>query len=112
MLEPHEPSMTERSVWPLCAALALTMPALLAFNLPPSATFFNQAAALVGWGGFLAVVAAAAQLRSRLGFPGLAALLAALGLLLAASFVSPFWAGLPWALALSGAGLIGAAALA
>jgi len=99
-------------VWPACATLALAAPALLAFNLPPSATFFNQAAALVGWGGFLILVADGAPLRSRLRDSGLAALLAALALLLAASLASPFWAGLPWALSLSSAGLIFAALLA
>jgi len=96
----------------LVGVLALTAPALLAFNLPPSATFFNQAAALVGWGGFLAVIAADAPFRPRLGSAGLLALLAALALLLASSLASPLWAGLPSALALSGAGMIAAAALA
>jgi len=90
----------------------MAAPALLAFNLPPSATFFNQAAALVGWGGFLVLVADAAPLRRRLGSSGLTALLAALALLLASSLASPLWAGLPSALALSGAGLVLAAALA
>ena len=90
----------------------MAAPALLAFNLPPSATFFNQAAAMVGWGGFLVVVADAAPLHRRLGNLGLVALLAALALLLASSLASPLWAGLPSALALSGAGMIAAAALA
>lgn len=35
---------------------AVTLPTLLAFNLPPSATFFNQAAALVGWGAWAGVL--------------------------------------------------------
>ena len=87
-------------------------PALLAFNLPPSATFFNQAAALVGWGGLLCVVVAIEPARSRLGEPGLTSLLAALGVLVMTSLASPFWAALPWALALSGTGMILAAALA
>jgi len=109
---PLESPTTGRPMWPLCAALALAAPALLAFNLPPSATFFNQAAALVGWGGFLVMVAADAPLRLRFGTPGLLSLLAALALLLASSLASPLWAGLPSALALSGAGMIAAAALA
>jgi O-antigen ligase len=96
----------------ICAALAMTAPALLAFNLPPSATFFNQAAALVGWGGFLLVLTAGIQAGRWPKAPGLAALLAALALLMAASLASPLWAGLPWALALSGAGMIAAAGLA
>ena len=39
------------------ALSAATLPTLLAFNLPPSATFFNQVAALVGWGGWTCVLA-------------------------------------------------------
>ena len=96
----------------LCAALAMAAPALLAFNLPPSATFFNQAAALVGWGGFLLALAAGIQVGRWPRAPGLAALLAALALLTAASLASPLWAHLPWALALSGGGMIAAAGLA
>jgi len=104
--------MTVRPVWPICAVPAMAAPALLAFNLPPSATFFNQAAALVGWGGFLVMVAADTPFRPRLGSSGLTALLTALALLLASSLTSPLWAGLPSALALSGAGMIAAAVLA
>jgi O-antigen ligase len=107
-----EPLTPVQRVWPTCAALAMAAPALLAFNLPPSATFFNQAAALVGWGGLLLVLAADSPLRLPRKSFGLTALLTALTLLLAASLASPLWAGLPWALALSGAGLIAAAALA
>ena len=107
-----EPSTPARRVWSACAALALATPALLAFNLPPSATFFNQAAALVGWGGLSLVLAVDAPLRLPRKSSGLTGLLGALTLLLAASLASPLWAGLPWALALSGAGLIAAAALA
>ena len=106
-----EPSTPARRVWSACAALALATPALLAFNLPPSATFFNQAAALVGWGGLSLVLAVDAPLRLPRKSSGLTGLLGALTLLLAASLASPLWAGLPWPLALSGAGLIAAAAL-
>ena len=112
MLEPLPPSNTLRRVWPVCASLALAAPALLAFNLPPSATFLNQAAAFVGWGGFLIVVAAGAPLRSRAVGVGLKALLIAFALLLAAAIASPLLFGLPWSLSLSGAGMILAAALA
>ncbi|HEY4068850.1 MAG TPA: Wzy polymerase domain-containing protein [Burkholderiaceae bacterium] len=101
----------QRLWWPTCAAIAMAAPASLAFNLPPSATFLNQAAALVGWGGFLIVAAAVLPARARLGASGLTALLAALAVLLAAALASPFWAHLPSSLGLSGAGLIAAAAL-
>ena len=90
----------------------MVAPALLAFNLPPSATFFNQAAALVGWGGFLIVIADGALLWSRPGSGGLVALLTALAFLLVASLASPLWSGLPWSLSLSGAGMVLAATLA
>ena len=45
--------------WALAVSgvLAVALPTLIAFNVAPSATFFNQAAALVGWGGFLIVLA-------------------------------------------------------
>ena len=98
-------------VWPVLATAAVAMPTALAFNLPPSATFFNQALALVGWGVWLSVLggsAAAASGASR----GLRSLQAAWALLLAAALASPLWTGLPWALSLSYAGLIAAAALA
>ena len=90
----------------------MAAPALLAFNLPPSATFLNEAAALVGWGGFLLVLTAVLPGRRWPAGPGLAALMASLALLLGAALASPLWAHLPWALGLSGAGMILAAALA
>jgi O-antigen ligase len=91
---------------------AIALPTLIAFNVPPSATFFNQAAALVGWGAWLAwLTTSIAPQRTGPG-PGLLALHAAFGLLLLAALSAPFWAALPIPLALSSAGLIVAAALA
>ena len=104
-------STTQAAPWALMATLALTVPTLLAFNLPPSSTFLNQAGALIGWGAWLTALAAS---MSGSAFPrssGLAALQAALGLLLLAALAAPIWAGLPWSLALSSAGLLLAAAL-
>ena len=43
----------------VAACVAVLLPTLIAFNVAPSATFFNQAVAFVGWGGFLLVVVAA-----------------------------------------------------
>ncbi len=94
------------------ASLALTLPTLIAFNLPPSSTFLNQAAALLGWGAWLTVLAASLNGAAAPRASGLAALQAALALLLLAALASPLWTGLPWSLALSGVALIGAAALA
>jgi len=98
--------------WPVSASLALALPMLLAFNVPPSSTFLNQAAALIGWGSWLTLLAAA--VRPGCAWPGasgLAALQAVLGLLLLSALAAPLWTGLPWSLALSGAGMIAAAAL-
>ena len=97
--------------WALAACSALALPALIAYNLPPSATFFNQAAALFGWGAWLALLAVALPDRSAPWTTGLKALMAALVVLLLAALASPLWTGQPWALSLSGAGLIGAAAV-
>ena len=111
MSESARPHRERSASWAPFACLAVTLPPLIAYNVPPSATFFNQAASLVGWGLFLLVLAAAlspaAWPRSR----GLAALLGALGLLLLAALIAPFWAALPWSLALSNAGTVAAAAL-
>ena len=96
--------------WPVSASLALALPMLLAFNVPPSSTFLNQAAALIGWGSWLTLLAAA--VRPGCAWPGasgLAALQAVLGLLLLSALAAPLWTGLPWSLALSGAGMIAAA---
>ena len=42
----------------LAATFAICTPTLLAYSFSPSATFLNQAAAVVGWGIFLSVVLA------------------------------------------------------
>lgn len=87
--------------------LAVAPPFLLAYNLTPSATLFNQLASLAGWGVLLVLMAAQGQrLAARVPAAGWALLL-----LLAAIGASPFWTGLPLSLALSGVGLVGAALL-
>ncbi|MEO7150102.1 MAG: Wzy polymerase domain-containing protein [Burkholderiaceae bacterium] len=94
------------------AALAVALPTFIAYNLPPSATFLNQAAALVGWGVFLLVLATALPRGAWRLAASAAPLLAALGLLLGAALLSPLWTGLPASLALSSGGAIAAALLA
>ena len=94
------------------ALAAVALPTLIAFNLPPSATFFNQAAAYIGWGAWLFVLASAPGVS--LAGPwrgGLAALLAMFALLAASAGAAPFWAALPWTLALSSLATLAAAAL-
>ncbi|MES2099505.1 MAG: Wzy polymerase domain-containing protein [Pseudomonadota bacterium] len=100
--------------WPLVAGAAFTLPTLLAFNLPPSATFLNQAAALIGWGAWLVALAASVGAPADAGSAsrGLTCVRAALALLLLAALVAPLWAGQPWSLALSAAAMLGAAGLA
>lgn len=91
--------------WHLSAALAVALPALLAFNVPPSATFLNQAAALICWGGLgrvLAQVAPALPGRVR---PATPAVAASLGILMVAA-LGALAAGLPMPLAVSSAGVL------
>ena len=96
----------------LSACAALAVPSLLAFNLPPSSTFLNQAAALIGWGAwFVFLLGSSERVRGPASHP-LMAFQAALAILLLAALASPLWTGLPWSLALSAVGMIGAAALA
>mgnify|MGYP003379671120 CR=1 FL=1 len=47
------------------ALVAAGMPALLAYNLPPSATLFNQATAFVGWAAFALIAATGSTHTSR-----------------------------------------------
>jgi len=96
------------------AVIAIAGPALLAFNVPPSATFLNQAIALAGWGIFTGLLMAAPE-RSGIRWPtgrGLWAVLAALALMfLSALGAACGSSALPWGLALSSAGLIAATAV-
>ena len=99
-------------VLPWAATLAIAPATLIAYNLPPSATFFNQAAALFGWGIWLLLLADAARLRNSHPSPtALRALWLALALLLLAALAAPLWTGQPWSLSLSAAGLILASAV-
>ncbi|RVT52652.1 PglL family O-oligosaccharyltransferase [Rubrivivax albus] len=94
------------SVQHLAAALAATLPSLLAYNPPPSPTLLNQALALAVWGLF-AAVAAGAWRSARPAWPlGLALGGVALGV------VGSWGPGaLPSSLALSALGLLLAAAV-
>jgi O-antigen ligase len=94
----------------LAAPLAVALPPLLAFNLPPSGTFLNQAAALIGWAAWLAVLSAKLP-RPQRPPAGLVALLAALGIMVLSALGSMAWAGLPATLGASAIGMLLAAAL-
>jgi hypothetical protein len=88
------------------AVFAVAVPTLIAFNVAPSATFFNQAAALVGWGGFLIVLATclpgSAWPRSR----GALALLAAMTLTAISALSASVFGAVPSTLSLSAVGTI------
>ena len=96
----------------IVACVAVVLPTLIAFNVAPSATLFNQVAALVGWGGFLLVVGAALSQLARPRSSGAIALLASMLALTAMALGASLWAGAPWSLSLSSAGMILSAMLA
>lgn len=89
----------------LVALPAIAVPALVAFNLPPSATFLNQAVALVGWGSFGAVLAQSASRFAGSENPSVWAVMAALGVLMTAAFAA-LADGLPITQVLSAAGIL------
>ncbi|MCB1998505.1 MAG: O-antigen ligase C-terminal domain-containing protein, partial [Rhodoferax sp.] len=90
----------------LAAALAATLPALLAYNPPPSPTFLNQALALALWGVF-AAFASGPWRAARPAWP--------LGLALGGVMLGVLWSwgpgALPASLALSALGLLAASAV-
>jgi O-antigen ligase len=96
----------------VAALLAICGPALLARNIAPSATFFNQALALVGWGLFLALIATNLTTEPARALRKSAPALIALTLLVLATAFSFLFERLPAALALSSLGLLAAAMLA
>ena len=105
---PHAPSPW----WPaLAATVAVALPTLIAFNVAPSATFFNQAAAFVGWGGFLMVLAALVPRSAWPRSPASLALLGALTLTAIDALAATIFSAMPWSLSLSSAGMIIAAVL-
>ncbi len=101
------------AVWlALLACAAVALPTLIAFNVPPSATFFNQAAAYVGWGGFLLVLGASMPSDAWSHVSRAATLLAAMALLLVLAFAGSLWRSVPWSISLSAMGTIASAILA
>jgi O-antigen ligase len=96
-------------VWGVLASLALSIPSLLAYNLPPSSTFLNQAGALIGWGAFLVVISSALESVGRV--TSQAVMNVAYGLIALAGLTSHLWTNLPLSLALSSVSLVLAATL-
>ena len=98
--------------WTATATLAVAFPTLVAYNVAPSATFFNQAVAFVGWGGFLLVLAAVLPRHTWPRSQASLALQGSMALLLVAAIGASLWAAEPWSLSLSSAGTIAGAILA
>ena len=109
--------LADRPALAAIAVLAASAPSLLAYNVSPSPTFFNQALAIALWGWFVVAVAQGAggvQVRAAPWndiWRGPAALLAALALLLGAAVWSGTVGALPGSLTLSAVGLLAAAAV-
>ncbi|WP_280153282.1 O-antigen ligase family protein [Piscinibacter sp. XHJ-5] len=92
------------------AMLAIALPTVLARNIPPSATFVNQAAALLGWSLFMLAWSRSCRSAWPLG-RGAAALMAALGLSAVAALASYAFGSLPKSLALGPVASVAAAGL-
>jgi O-antigen ligase len=93
--------------WWTPAVAAVAVPVLLASNLPPSPTFFNQAAAIIGWGVFACAVGW--QLRGPVRWRGgLLSLIAAMGLVGLAAAGASLFDGLPAPLMWSAVGVMAA----
>ena len=95
----------DRVPWPAAAVAAVALPTAVAWNLPPSATFFNQAIALVGWGVALTVAAMGLSARDVPASRGSMAVLGALAVSIATALAAPLH-GAPWSLAFSAAGTV------
>ena len=86
------------------AVVACVIPTHIALSISPSATLFNQLAAIAAWG----VLAAMLSARASLGSGGFAALMA-LGVMLLASGLSAVWYQQPVSLVMESVGMLVAA---
>ena len=87
---------------------AALLPGLIAYNVPPSPTLLNQAAALGLWGLAMAAMAPSCGGTMRAAAARTGALQAALLLVAAAALLSSALGALPWAMGTSAAGLLAA----
>lgn len=93
------------------AAASISVPALLTLNVPPSSTFLNQAAAVIGWGAFLTSLASS-QRYPRIPFcSALGVLLVCLGAVGLAALVSQRVGALPVSVSTSASCTVAAAML-
>lgn len=103
--------MSSRTLHPgltLAICLACAIGSLIAYNQPPSTTLFNQVAALMAWGGLVALPLAVSG-APRIGTGQAWSALLALVLLLCAALASVWWAQLPLSLALQAVALLAGA---
>lgn len=110
MQQDLSPPRINVAIWTAIVIAAICIPTLIAFNLPPSATFFNQIASLIGWGSFLVTMTALIPGLNVSLHRGPFALLAPLAVIGAAAVLSFFKCGLPLSIALSALGMLVAAA--
>lgn len=102
----HGPVISNHLPITVGALVAVGLPALVAFNLPPTSTFFNQAASVIAWGGFVGLAARqvagrpAHLFRTSLSRP----LLWSLALLIGSVLTSVSLGQLPWSIALCALG--------
>jgi len=95
----------------VAASLAICGPALLARNVSPSATFFNQAIALIGWGLLLALASASMPRSGAWELRRVAPGVLALGVMALGTAFANVFERLPGSLALSALALLASAAL-
>src|SRR5689334_6598893 len=93
------------------ACVALALPTLVAFNTAPSATFFNQCAAVMGWAGALIALDDAVDRGAGGWSAGWAALAGGLAICLIWAVAASSLAAVPWSLARSNGAMILAAIL-
>jgi O-antigen ligase len=93
----------------LWGSLAIVLPLVLAYNTAPSPTFFNQTISMVGWGLWLAWMAALLPKQYLVWPKGVLILQSALAVLAVSAAAAPFWTGLPTSLAVSNTGILLAA---
>ncbi len=96
------------SVLAVAMLLAAVVPMQIAYSMPPSGTFFNQAAAMLLWGVVVAALALRCAPRLRARLDAAAPLFAALVLLGVAALSSWRFGRLPASLAISALGVIAA----
>ena len=104
--------LAHRAINLALATAAIALPTWIAYNESPSTTFYNQAAALAGWGGWLLWLGAGMPVAAVRVGRGLGLLLAALTLITVSALASPLWTHLPPSIALGSAAHVLAAGLA